>query len=527
MFSNAGRSVCRVRLLAAVARSCFAVSILAGPASAVISPPITQLVGNAACVSETGTGGACADFHHLTDTADVTVSPDGRNVYVTSRGDDALLIFDRNPATGQITGKLLGAGCIAAVSVPAVCQEGEALENPAGVVVSPDGRNVYVATSLSSSVSVFDRDSTGGLLQKAGTDGCISETGSAGACVDGKGLDGADDLAVSPDGRNVYVIGSASQSVAVFDRDPATGELTQKAGTAGCISENGSAGACVNGRALGLPVDIAVSPDGTSVYVASSNISDAIAVFDRDLATGALTLKAGTSGCVSEVGAGEGCATATGLDNILSLDLSRDGRNLYAAAHGSQAVTVFDRAATGVLTQKAGTDGCISETGTGGLCVDGDLLVGAQAVTVSADGSSVYVASSSSNALVVFDRDVASGSLVQKTGTAGCVSNTGSGGICVDGVALLVPQSVVVSPDGRNVYSPSAGSAAVTAFSRAPVAYDVDGDGEVDTLTDTMLLMRYSFGFTGATLIDGAVDQDDCTRCTAPDIEAFIAALGG
>jgi DNA-binding beta-propeller fold protein YncE len=148
-------------------------------------------------------------------------------------------------------------------------------------------------------------------------------------------------------------------------------------------------------------------------------------------------------------------------------------------------------------------------------------------VTVSADGSSVYVSSGSSNALIVFDRNVATGALTQKTGTAGCVSNTGSGGACVDGLALSVPQSVVVSADGRNVYSVSAGSAAVTAFSRAPVAYDIDGNGEVDTLTDTMLLMRYSFGFTGDTLIDGAVDTDNCTRCTAPDIEAFIEALGG
>jgi hypothetical protein len=44
-------------------------------------------------------------------------------------------------------------------------------------------------------------------------------------------------------------------------------------------------------------------------------------------------------------------------------------------------------AATGALTQKAGTAGCISETGTGGECADGTALVGAFSVTVAPFGS--------------------------------------------------------------------------------------------------------------------------------------------
>ena len=53
---------------------------------------------------------------------------------------------------------------------------------------------------------------------------------------------------------------------------------------------------------------------------------------------------------------------------------------------------------------------------------------------------------------------------------------------------------------------------------------DIDGDGEVDPLTDSLLVLRYTFGFRGATLITGAVDGD-CTRCDAPSIEAYIAPL--
>jgi DNA-binding beta-propeller fold protein YncE len=57
--------------------------------------------------------------------------------------------------------------------------------------------------------------------------------------------------------------------------------LTQKAGTAGCISQTGTSGVCVDGTALDAPNGVVVSPDGTSVYVASLN-SSAVAVFDRE-----------------------------------------------------------------------------------------------------------------------------------------------------------------------------------------------------------------------------------------------------
>jgi DNA-binding beta-propeller fold protein YncE len=49
----------------------------------------------------------------------------------------------------------------------------------------------------------------------------------------------------------------------------ATGDLTQPAGTAGCVSQSGGGG-CANGHGLNDgPAGVAVSPDGKSVYVAS------------------------------------------------------------------------------------------------------------------------------------------------------------------------------------------------------------------------------------------------------------------
>ena len=54
--------------------------------------------------------------------------------------------------------------------------------------------------------------------------------------------------------------------VAVFDR-AAGGTLTQKPGAAGCIATP-SLATCADGRGLALTSSVALSPDGTSVYVA-------------------------------------------------------------------------------------------------------------------------------------------------------------------------------------------------------------------------------------------------------------------
>lgn len=40
------------------------------------------------------------------------------------------------------------------------------------------------------------------------------------------------------------------------------GELTQRAGTDGCVSEEGSSNDCADGKALVSPFGVAVSPDG-------------------------------------------------------------------------------------------------------------------------------------------------------------------------------------------------------------------------------------------------------------------------
>jgi hypothetical protein len=53
---------------------------------------------------------------------------------------------------------------------------------------------------------------------------------------------------------------------------------------------------------------------------------------------------------------------------------------------------------------------------------------------------------------------------------------------------------------------------------------DIDGNGEIDALTDGLLTLRYLFGLEGDTLIAGVV-ASDATRTSAADIEAHLEAL--
>jgi DNA-binding beta-propeller fold protein YncE len=351
---------------------------------------------------------------------------------------------------GRLAQPAGGRGCIHKTGVNR-CAAGRAVNSPEDIAISPDGRHAYVAAYGSHAVAVFARNRTsGGLVQLPGKRGCIGHRG-AGPCAYGRALARPVAVAVSPDGRNVYVAAAGSNALAVFSRNRRTGALRQLAGTKGCVSHR-PGGGCVDGRALNEPVAVAVSPRGGRVYVAARRHSSAVAIFVRGR-DGSLAQRAGESGCVAQ-GTVAGCAPARAMRSPEDVAVSPDGRSIYVAAMKSNAVTVLRRSPDG-LSQPAGTGGCITNRGATG-CARGKALGGPVDLAVAPDGRGLYVASSIGDAVAVLRSDRATGALSQARGRVGCVSQAGGGGRCIAGRMLDEVWSVAISPDGRNVYAVSA-----------------------------------------------------------------------
>jgi 6-phosphogluconolactonase (cycloisomerase 2 family) len=230
------------------------------------------------------------------------------------------------------------------------------------------------------------------------------------------------DIAVSPDGRNIYAVNESSNVVIAYGRDALTGRLSRLVGPSGCITGDTDVDPddCVFARALEDAVAVAVSPDGRNVY-AVSLLSNAIVAFARDRATGSLRQLSGAAGCTSASDAednsppSEGCAKGVGLSNPSSIAFSPDGRNAYVVA--DHTLALFSRnPRTGALKQLAGRYGCVSYNGSGGRCTKGSGVSFLSSVVVSPEGRHVYTAAGSggnpgdphptSNAIAVFARNV-------------------------------------------------------------------------------------------------------------------------
>jgi 6-phosphogluconolactonase (cycloisomerase 2 family) len=249
--------------------------------------------------------------------------------------------------------------------------------------------------------------------------------------VDGvDGLDGVQSVAVSPGGNHVYAAAETDDAVTVFTRNSSTGALSFVE-----MKKDGVGG--VDG--LNAAQSVTVSPGGNHVYAVGRD-DNAVAVFSRNLSTGALTYVE-----VKKDGAGG----VDGLYGAKSVTVSPDGKHLYTAAEGDHAVAVFSiNSSTGALTYVE-----VKKDGAGGV----DGIAGAQAVTVSPDGKHVYAASDTDDAIAVFSRNLSTGALTYVE-----MKKDGVGG--VDG--LDNAKSVTLSPDGMHLYATSWNDEAISVFSR-------------------------------------------------------------
>lgn len=434
-----------------------ALGVVLSPAAAVAVPPPLGGLSQRGCIQNTG-GTACGAANtaeSLNGIKAVAVSDDGSNVYAAGwvNPNNVLAIFNRG--TG---GALSSAGCVQAMVPGAASQPTTCGGNLAGgirgaesVAVSPGGANVYVASENSDAVAWLTRGAGGALsapncIEDSNTGG-QSYDNDCGSSTDIPGLEGATGVAVSPDGANVYVVSYVSGTIMTFTRDATTGALSSPA----CIQLNsGSTFDCGSDpKVAGLDgaSSVAVSPDGKNVYVTSLGLhGDAIVTFTRG-SGGALTFhdciqNTGNSDC----GAGADRTTA-GLSGAKKVTVSPDGNNVYVVSQGSNAIVTFARAADGTLSSPS----CIQETGATD-CGAGNTAPGLDQpsdVVVSPDDKSVYVASAASNSVAAFTRGaggaLAPNGCIEKPGGSACGGNTAAG---LDG-----PLGVAVSPDGAEVYA--------------------------------------------------------------------------
>ncbi len=347
----------------------------------------------------------------------IAVSADGKNVYVASSRSNAVAVFRRNPKTGALGQPSGAAGCVAAKGA-FECGKAVGLNGPNSVAISPNGRTVYVTSRGSNAVTAFQRNrSTGALHQLPGAAGCVSGVPLPG-CATGTALLGPDVVVVSPDGKNVYVGSFFGNAVVAFGRDPASGAIAQLSGSAGCIAE--ATGGCAVGLALGAPEGMAISGDGKSVYVATA-LSSAVVVLSRDASTGTLIQATVGSGCIVNA-ALTGCTEGKQLDGANAVAIAPDDEDAYVTSLFSNSVTAFTRStSSGNLAQKEGTSACLVWLRSVG-CSFGRALSSPEGLALSPDGANVYTAAFATGAIDVLDRSAESGAVAQKPGLAGCVA---------------------------------------------------------------------------------------------------------
>jgi CSLREA domain-containing protein len=220
------------------------------------------------------------------------ISPDDKHLYVSGINDDTLSVLTIDPATGGINYTQKITGTI----------DGQLLMNgPFGVLASEDGKNVYVAARDGDTVLTFTRNPENGRLTYL----AHSKDGPEGATA----LDGATELAISPDGRFLYVAGQNDDAVQIFARNPADGYLTP-------------AGTIAVGDA---PYHLLTSNDAEgSRLVVVLYTGSAIKVYKRDYESGQLTPL-------------EGQADLTPNQPVFLVS-SADDRNVYATLFNGKGI---------------------------------------------------------------------------------------------------------------------------------------------------------------------------------------------
>jgi 6-phosphogluconolactonase (cycloisomerase 2 family) len=351
----------------------------------------------------------------LAGTYDLVLSPDGAHLYAVATGNHALLGFARDGGTGMLTflqSLRDGQGGV------------DGLRRPRQIALSPDGANVYVAANMDDAISGFSRNAGTGALTFVGA--VFNDPPAVDGLWQVKGV------AASAGGSYVFASGRSDPAapkgaVVVLARDPGTGALSFAA-----LYEEGTNG--ISG--LGGGGRLAVSPDGTSLYVAVANTSSVV-VFSFVEATGTLSYVQTVT---------DGVGGVTGIAGAAAAAVSADGSRVYVAGAGADAVAAFARdPGTGVLSFQGATTGTATTPG----------LAGVSALAPSPDDAYLYTSGSTDNAVAAL--------LTEPSGGPHWLDARIDNLNGVDG--LSGARGVAVSGDGY-VYVGGPGDSAIAVFGR-------------------------------------------------------------
>ena len=366
----------------------------------------------------------------------------GRRLVIA--GAVGLAVVFAGTALGSQKGSLKPQDCIIVGTDPACGESAPQTLNPDGMAISPDGKNVYVANDGQNTVSNLEVKGDGSL--KYGD--CVGDDSVVTGCAEEAtgGLFGVENVAVSPNGKYVFAVSDAHQAVALLKRN-SDGSLNFKS----CVSSVGMSTECEDDTAVALSdvQGVVVSPDNKHVYTAST-ISDAVEWF-KIAAGGTLEPK----GCVSDSSGSLCPTTMPGLVEAENLAISPDGESVYVPAEGGGTLAILDRKPNGDLEPVHcwGDDDLVTP-----CTKTADGLDQADTAVVSNDGKNVYVASEG-DGLSVFER--------KGNGRLNDLECHADLGDCKSVDGLSGASGVAVSPDDEFVYAVGEQSG-VHSFARDP-----------------------------------------------------------
>jgi uncharacterized repeat protein (TIGR01451 family) len=332
---------------------------------------------------------------------DVLLSSDGDHVYATSPTDNSVATFRRNRSDGTLSFVELEQNGVLGVS---------GLSGARALAQSPDGAHVYVAGGFANAIAVFARETNAGSADY----GRLSYRGQVQNGVGG--VDGIGEpvaLQVSPDGLHVYVLGGASDSIAVFARNPNAGSSGFGLLSYSTRYVNGQGGFSGLAGVRSLLINAA----GTQVYVLANEEGNLVRL-GRTPGTGALTpAEVLADGVAGNGGAGgahgpteaEGVPGTSGLAGALRMRWSSNEAQIYVAGAAADAIARFgvdpgDGALSFLGRINNGDPAPLTGGQVLGLDAVSDVLAGA-------DPGQLYSVSSGDGAVATFERNSSDGAL--------------------------------------------------------------------------------------------------------------------